>query len=104
MSIEVTCLECGSSHHVNNRLAGRRVRCPNCETAVHVPELVVEAGADPGATDDDIPEVEIPEVDVVQPEPTAAPDQPVVVAPVSPGSSSVAASVSGRLQSASKGA
>ena len=38
MSIEVTCIQCGSSHLVNDRLAGRRVRCPNCDTAVHVPE------------------------------------------------------------------
>ncbi len=38
MSIEVTCVQCGASHHVNNRLAGRRVRCPSCDTAVHVPE------------------------------------------------------------------
>ena len=38
MSIEVSCLECGASHHVNDRLAGRRVRCPNCDSAVHVPE------------------------------------------------------------------
>ena len=45
MSIEVTCVQCGSSHHVNDRLAGRRVRCPNCDTAVHVPEL--EVGVEP---------------------------------------------------------
>jgi biopolymer transport protein ExbD len=43
MSIEVTCIQCGASHHVNNRLAGRRVRCPNCDTTVHVPELDVDA-------------------------------------------------------------
>ncbi len=39
MSIEVKCLQCGATHRVNDRLAGRRVRCPQCETAVHVPEL-----------------------------------------------------------------
>ena len=38
MSIKVTCIQCGSSHLVNDRLAGRRVRCPSCDTAVHVPE------------------------------------------------------------------
>ncbi len=38
MSIEVTCLECGTTHQVNDRLAGRRVRCPQCDSAVHVPE------------------------------------------------------------------
>jgi biopolymer transport protein ExbD len=45
MSIEVTCVQCGTSHHVNDRLAGRRVRCPSCDTAVHVPEAVVQAHA-----------------------------------------------------------
>ncbi|NNE01147.1 MAG: biopolymer transporter ExbD [Pirellulaceae bacterium] len=39
MSIKITCLQCGATHKVNNRLAGRRVRCPECDTAVHVPEL-----------------------------------------------------------------
>ena len=38
MSIEVHCVQCGSRHFVNDRLAGRRVRCPSCDTAVHVPE------------------------------------------------------------------
>ncbi len=67
MSIEVTCIQCGSSHLVNDRLAGRRVRCPNCDTAVHVPEpeqpiasqqdegepvpAKVEAGVVPSATE-----------------------------------------------------
>lgn len=40
MSIELTCIQCGASHHVNDRLAGRRVRCPNCDTAVLVPEVL----------------------------------------------------------------
>ena len=39
MSIKITCLQCGETHKVNDRLAGRRVRCPGCDTAVHVPEL-----------------------------------------------------------------
>ncbi len=72
MSIEVTCLECGSSHHVNNRLAGRRVRCPKCETAVHVPELEVEVNADLSEMDD------IPEVEVIEVEPLGV-EQPVLV-------------------------
>lgn len=41
MSIEVICIQCGTSHLVNDRMAGRRVRCPSCETAVHVPEAEV---------------------------------------------------------------
>lgn len=82
MSIEVTCLECGSSHHVNNRLAGRRVRCPNCETAVHVPELDVDATDEPGP-DTDVPDVDEPDDDVMDAQPAAV-EQPVVVAPISP--------------------
>ncbi len=42
MSIEVTCLQCNASHHVNDRMAGRRVRCPKCDTVVDVPELAQE--------------------------------------------------------------
>ena len=38
MSIEVTCIQCGASHQVNLNMAGRRVRCPACDTVVHVPE------------------------------------------------------------------
>ncbi len=45
MSIQVQCVQCGASHQVNDRLAGRRVRCPECETAIHVPEI--EATAEP---------------------------------------------------------
>lgn len=44
MSINVTCPECGESHHVNDRLAGRNVRCPSCDASVDVPEdVIVEA-------------------------------------------------------------
>ena len=43
MSIQVQCIQCGASHQVNDRLAGRRVRCPACETAIHVPELAAIA-------------------------------------------------------------
>ncbi len=39
MSIPVTCPQCGAINKVNRSLAGRRVRCPKCDTAVHVPEL-----------------------------------------------------------------
>ena len=42
MSIKITCLQCGATRNVNDRLAGRRVRCPECDTAIHVPELSVE--------------------------------------------------------------
>ena len=39
MSIRVQCIQCDSTHQVNSRLAGRRVRCPECSTVIHVPEL-----------------------------------------------------------------
>ena len=57
MSIRIECLQCGSTHQVNDRLAGRRVRCPQCEAVVAVPEvpdpeevaeLPVESGANDG--------------------------------------------------------
>ena len=53
MSIEVTCPECGISHRVNRNLAGRRVRCPQCDTTVHVPEIEAEAVAEPTDPDPD---------------------------------------------------
>ena len=62
MSIQIQCLQCGASHQVNDRLAGRRVRCPECDTAIHVPELN-------GATTDgpqDAIEVEAVEVEAVE--------------------------------------
>jgi biopolymer transport protein ExbD len=68
MSIEVKCLQCGASHHVNDRLAGRRVRCPKCETAVHVPELEVDSG--------------IQDLDVEEIEPIVVDVEPVAAAPV----------------------
>jgi biopolymer transport protein ExbD len=67
MSIEVKCLQCGASHHVNDRLAGRRVRCPNCDTVVHVEELDMAAGAQ----SDDVVEVEVEPV-VMEVEPVVA--------------------------------
>ena len=42
MSINVTCPECGDSHHINDRLAGRSVRCPSCDASVDVPENAPE--------------------------------------------------------------
>jgi biopolymer transport protein ExbD len=46
MSISVSCSECGDSHHVNDRLAGRSVRCPSCDAVVDVPELSGTAALD----------------------------------------------------------
>jgi len=49
MSIEVSCLQCGASHHVNDRLAGRSVRCPSCDAVVAVPEKSAEKTIDPNS-------------------------------------------------------
>jgi biopolymer transport protein ExbD len=49
MSIEVSCLECGASHHVNDRLAGRSVRCPGCDAVVAVPEKSTVREFEPNA-------------------------------------------------------
>lgn len=82
MSIEVKCLQCGASHHVNDRLAGRRVRCPNCDTVVHVEELDIEAGA-PRSEVDEVDEVE---VEMVIAEPVATPVVPMAPADAEPAS------------------
>lgn len=38
MSIAIACTQCGERSFVNNRLAGRRVRCPQCDAFVTVPQ------------------------------------------------------------------
>lgn len=53
MSIEVSCLECGASHHVNDRLAGRSVRCPSCDAVVSVPERSIDSGFENNTTADE---------------------------------------------------
>lgn len=60
MSIEVECLQCGTTHRVNDRLAGRRVRCPKCETAVHVPELDQPVGTEPPPRDASVVDEPLP--------------------------------------------
>ncbi|MGV3482991.1 MAG: biopolymer transporter ExbD [Planctomycetaceae bacterium] len=63
MSIEVKCPQCNTVHHVNDRMAGRRVRCPHCDSYVEVsiPEVlegeVVESSAD--ESEDDLQDVSI---------------------------------------------
>ena len=52
MSIEVSCSECGASHHVNDRLAGRSVRCPSCDVVVPVPEKSMGTGVEPSLVGD----------------------------------------------------
>ena len=45
MSIRFTCEHCNATHLVNDRFAGKRVRCPKCELAVQVPVLT-EVGSE----------------------------------------------------------
>ena len=52
MSIEVSCSECGASHHVNDRLAGRSVRCPSCDAVVPVPGKSIGAEVESGLAGD----------------------------------------------------
>ena len=58
MSIKLTCEHCGREGKVNERLAGRRVKCPGCEQPIVVPKLVVpklvvpeSPDPEPGASD-----------------------------------------------------
>ena len=37
MSIQITCESCNATHLVNDRFAGKRVRCPKCEAVVSIP-------------------------------------------------------------------
>jgi len=39
MSIEVNCKKCGAAHSVNDRLAGRSLHCPHCDSPVVVPAI-----------------------------------------------------------------
>ncbi|GAA5506378.1 biopolymer transporter ExbD [Novipirellula caenicola] len=40
MAIPVTCSQCHAEHSVHDRFAGGKVRCPDCDAQVDVPELV----------------------------------------------------------------
>ncbi|MEO1614483.1 MAG: biopolymer transporter ExbD [Planctomycetota bacterium] len=66
MPISVTCLQCGAINKVNESLAGRRVRCPECDTVNHVPELDFGSGPPPLPGADDEVSVEAVEVEAVE--------------------------------------
>ena len=76
MTIEVTCIECGASHQVHDRLAGRRVRCPDCDTAVHVPADTI-AEEMPIADETDAIATESIETEPLEAVPVAAVSAPV---------------------------
>ncbi len=39
MTIKATCSGCGKNLNAKDRLAGKRVRCPECRTAIEIPTL-----------------------------------------------------------------
>ncbi|MEM6473118.1 MAG: biopolymer transporter ExbD [Planctomycetota bacterium] len=89
MPISVTCIECGAINKVNESLAGRRVRCPQCDTVNHVPELDIGTGPPPlpgsgllpgGAEEPSVPE----EVEAVPVEVEAVVDVEAMPADASP--------------------
>jgi biopolymer transport protein ExbD len=93
MSIPVTCPQCGAINKVNRSLAGRRVRCPKCDTAVHVPELEFDPGNPPPLPAEEPPVAPTPASTVGAPAPAstvgaptparlAEPDSPIADQPV----------------------
>ncbi|WP_315853850.1 ExbD/TolR family protein [Crateriforma spongiae] len=67
MSIPLTCENCGSTHSVNQRMAGKDIRCPECDQLIHVPDEV-DSPAEPVVEAADLPVAEPSEevpVDVI---------------------------------------
>ncbi len=88
MSIDVTCIDCGVSHKVNENMAGRRVRCPECDTVVDVPKVEPVQSAnevdqvDEVQTDDVAVVPELIEVEVIEVEESVQVVEVIPVAPV----------------------
>ena len=97
MSLLVQCSECGSSHRVNDRLAGRRVNCPGCGQSLAVPETPPELSPSPvdaEPVETEPVETEPVETEPVGPEPGDPPPHQLEHAPHS--AASPMAGVSGR--------
>ncbi len=66
MSIKLTCPQCKATNYVNDRLEGREVRCPQCQSQVVVPKLaVLESESSPKieiSRRQAVPEVKVVEV------------------------------------------
>jgi biopolymer transport protein ExbD len=73
MSIRVTCEACAGELHLNDRLAGRRVRCQHCDAVVQVPkaEPLPIAVSDRPVVEDGA--VDVKPVDASVPEETVEP-------------------------------
>jgi hypothetical protein len=53
MPITLTCSGCGGSFRLRDEMAGRKVRCPECESIQVVPATVADEGLFSLDTDDD---------------------------------------------------
>ncbi len=75
MSIQITCESCNATHLVNDRFAGKRVRCPKCEAVVSIPTTQQAADLAEKATEVEQPQ----ESDDDQGESEHGKNQPAVV-------------------------
>lgn len=75
MSIQITCESCNATHLVNDRFAGKRVRCPKCEAVVSIPTAQQAADLAEKATEVEQPQ----EADGDQGESEPGKNQPAVV-------------------------
>lgn len=75
MPIEITCTGCERRLRVPDKVAGKRIKCPKCETVLHVPEASGEE-ASAGAEDvvEQEPAAKKPEPIAEKPEPKPAPE------------------------------
>src|SRR5687767_14322433 len=51
MPIAIQCADCSSTYNVDDRLAGKRVKCKNCGSAIFVPRLGGAASAPASAVE-----------------------------------------------------
>ncbi|MCM2373326.1 biopolymer transporter ExbD [Aporhodopirellula aestuarii] len=66
MSINVQCESCGMRRRVNERLAGRTIRCPGCEKALTIPALVSPPSSRDHAEVEEGEEIDAVEVDAIE--------------------------------------
>ena len=66
MSIQVTCQACGGELNLNDRMAGRRVRCQHCDAPITVPDAV-QAKVAESASEASVVEVEAVQAETLEP-------------------------------------
>lgn len=64
MSISVQCPSCDMRRKVNERLAGRTIRCPGCDQPLTIPTVVEAEPLEPSQSE--MSEVELPEQGVLE--------------------------------------